>query len=79
MVIHGEGRERSAACNSLTHGGEETGRARGDRAFHWGRKDPREEERERGAGPSWEEKGDGAAAEHFKGMIKGVPHQFLHL
>lgn len=60
-------------------GGEETGRARGDRAFHWGRKDPREEERERGAGPSWEEKGDGAAAEHFKGMIKGVPHQFLHL
>lgn len=32
-----------------------------------------------GAGPSWEEKGDGAAAEHFKGMIKGVPHQFLHL
>lgn len=47
MVIHGEGRERSAACNSLTEG-EETGRARGDRGFHKGQKSARGRDRRTG-------------------------------
>lgn len=72
MVIHGEGRERRAACNSLTQG-EETGRARGDRAFHQGQKSERKERGTGGeVGRSQEEKWDGAAAEHFKGTIKDI-------
>lgn len=72
MVIHGEGRERSAACNSLTEG-EETGRARGDRGFHKGQKSTGGRDRRAGreverrqevCGES--EKGAGAAAERFK-------------
>lgn len=45
--------------------------------------DKKPERKERGTGRevgrSQEEKGDGAAAEHFKGSIKDVSHQFIHL
>lgn len=59
MVIHGEGRERRAACNSLTQG-EETGRARGDRAFHQGQKNLR--------GRRGEQEGRWAEARRKNGM-----------
>lgn len=56
------------------------GRARGDRAFHWGQKNPRGRRGEREeVGRSQEDKGDDAAAEHFKGMIKDISHQFIQL
>lgn len=46
-------------------------------------RDKKPERKERGTGrevgPSQQEKGDGAAAEHFKGMIKDISHQFIHL
>lgn len=85
MVIHGEGRQRSAACNSLTEGEgrggpEVTGAFTRDKKAQEegiGEQDGRWSEGRRCA--ENQKEGDGATAECFKGMIKATSHQFIHL